>query len=126
MLTGNALKSTARFTALPEIRQPSVPPGAGGPESEGANGNPATNRAQGLPLHVLTEDRAMTHTMAGRIALGVSHFLEHAAAVALGIVLMIVGLGLGVTMIMLPVGVVIGLVGVLLVVGGVFARIDER
>jgi hypothetical protein len=64
--------------------------------------------------------------MAGRIALGVGHFLEHAAAVALGIVLMVVGLGLGVTMIMLPVGVVIGLIGVLLVVGGVFARIDER
>ena len=38
--------------------------------------------------------------------------------------MMIVGLGLGVTMIMLPVGIVIGLLGVGLLVGGLFARID--
>ena len=42
-----------------------------------------------------------------------------------GLVMIIVGLGLGVTMIMLPVGVVVGLLGVLLVVGGLFARIDK-
>lgn len=68
----------------------------------------------------------MGHTTTGRIVLGVGHFLEHAAAVVLGVVLMIVGLGLGVTMIMLPVGIVVGLLGVLLVVGGLFARINER
>ena len=68
----------------------------------------------------------MVHTTTGRIFLGVGHFLEHAAAVIVGLVLMFVGLGLGVTMIMLPVGVVVGLAGVLLVVGGLFARIDER
>lgn len=68
----------------------------------------------------------MAHTIAARrLVLGVSHFLEHAAAVVLGLVLMIVGLALGVTMIMLPVGIVIGLVGVLLLVGGLFARIDR-
>jgi hypothetical protein len=39
---------------------------------------------------------------------------------------MIVGLGLGVTMIMLPVGLAIGLLGVAIVVAGVFARIDQR
>jgi hypothetical protein len=38
---------------------------------------------------------------------------------------MVVGLALGVTMIMLPVGIVVGLAGVLLVVGGLFARIDK-
>ena len=67
----------------------------------------------------------MAHTTTGRIFLGFGHFLEHAAAVVLGLVLMVVGLGLGVTMIMLPVGVVVGLIGVLLVVGGLFARIDK-
>jgi hypothetical protein len=51
------------------------------------------------------------------------HFLGHAAAVVLGFVLIIVGLAMGVTMVLLPAGVVIGLVGVALVVGGVFARI---
>ena len=52
-------------------------------------------------------------------------FVEHAAAVVVGLMLMILGLGLGVTMIMLPVGIVIGLVGVLLVVGGAFARTEK-
>jgi hypothetical protein len=61
-----------------------------------------------------------------RLFLGIGYFLEHAAAVALGLVLMVLGLALGVTMIMLPVGIVVGLVGVLLFVGGLFARIDEK
>jgi hypothetical protein len=56
----------------------------------------------------------------------IAGFFEHAAAVVLGFVLMIVGLALGVTMIMLPVGVVIGLIGVALFVAGIFARLDER
>jgi hypothetical protein len=56
---------------------------------------------------------------------GVARFLEHATAVVLGLVMMIVGLGLGVTMIMLPVGLVIGLLGVAVFVGGLFARINK-
>jgi hypothetical protein len=68
----------------------------------------------------------MVHTTPGRIFLGFAHFLEHAATVFIGLVMIVVGLGLGVTMIMLPVGVVVGLLGVLLVVGGLFARIDAR
>lgn len=51
---------------------------------------------------------------------------EHAATVLLGFVLIIVGLALGVTMIMLPVGVPVGLIGVLLVIGGLFARLDNE
>ena len=64
----------------------------------------------------------MTHTIAWRSIFG---FFEHAAAVVVGLVLMILGLGLGVTMIMLPVGVVIGLVGVAIFVTGLFARFDQ-
>lgn len=68
----------------------------------------------------------MAYTLAVRRAfLGFGRFVEHAAAVVVGLMLMILGLGLGVTMIMLPVGIVIGLVGALLVVGGVFARIEK-
>ena len=37
------------------------------------------------------------------------NILGHVAAVSLGLVLMVVGLAMGVTMIMLPVGVVVGL-----------------
>jgi hypothetical protein len=52
-------------------------------------------------------------------------FLEHAAAVFIGLILIIVGLGLGVTMVLLPVGLPMALIGVLMVVGGLFARITE-
>lgn len=69
----------------------------------------------------------MTHTMSGRQVLsGVGRFFEHAAAVVIGLVMMIVGLGLGVTMVMLPVGIVIGLLGVAVLVAGLFARIDGQ
>jgi hypothetical protein len=56
---------------------------------------------------------------------GIARFLEHAAAVVVGFVMMVVGLALGVTMIMLPAGLVIGLLGVAIFVGGLFARFDE-
>ena len=69
----------------------------------------------------------MAHVTAPRhLWNGVAGFFEHAAAVVLGFVLMVVGLALGVTMIMLPVGVVVGLIGVALFVSGIFARMDER
>jgi hypothetical protein len=50
----------------------------------------------------------------------------HVAAVVVGFALMVAGLGLGVTMIMLPVGLVIGLGGVALFVGGLFAHITPK
>jgi len=56
---------------------------------------------------------------------GIGRFLEHSTAVVLGLIMMIVGLGLGVTMIMLPVGLAIGLLGVAVLIGGLFAHIDE-
>jgi hypothetical protein len=49
------------------------------------------------------------------------HVVGHIAAIVIGLVMMIVGLGLGVTMIMLPVGVVVGLLGVAIFVAGLFA-----
>jgi hypothetical protein len=66
--------------------------------------------------------RAIT---ARRVLKGIGGFFEHAAAVVIGFVMMIVGLALGVTMIMLPVGVVVGLLGVAIFVGGLFAHIDK-
>ena len=50
------------------------------------------------------------------------NFVVHVAAVFVGFVLMIVGLGLGVTIIMLPVGLAVGIVGLLMFIGGLFAR----
>jgi hypothetical protein len=64
----------------------------------------------------------MSHLVTTR---GIVGFVEHAFFVILGFVLMVLGLGLGVTMIMLPVGVVIGLLGFAMFVGGLFARMDR-
>ncbi|HUK36409.1 MAG TPA: hypothetical protein VLV86_20975 [Vicinamibacterales bacterium] len=51
--------------------------------------------------------------------------LGHVAATVIGFVLMVIGLGLSVTMVMLPIGVAIGLTGVALFVGGLFAHIGS-
>jgi len=68
----------------------------------------------------------MTHTIAARrIVDGFLGFFEHAAIVTVGFVLMLIGLALGVTMIMLPAGIVIGLIGVLLIVGGLFTHFSD-
>jgi hypothetical protein len=47
-------------------------------------------------------------------------FLGHMIAVVAGLVLMLVGLGLGVTMVLLPIGLPVGLGGLLLVVWGLY------
>ena len=49
----------------------------------------------------------------------------HTALVILGLAMMVLGLGLSVTMIMLPVGLVIGLIGAGVVTSGLFARLDD-
>lgn len=51
---------------------------------------------------------------------------EHTAFVVVGFVLMVVGLGLGVTIMMLPVGLVIGLLGVAMFVGGLTTHINQH
>ena len=47
------------------------------------------------------------------------------AAVIIGFIMMVVGLGLTATLVMLPVGIVLGLLGVAIFVGGLFAP-DDR
>ena len=54
------------------------------------------------------------------------HVLERIAVLVLGFVMMVVGLGLGVTMIMLPVGVVVGLVGVAVFIEGIFGDFGAK
>jgi hypothetical protein len=49
----------------------------------------------------------------------------HIAAVIIGFLLMVIGLGMGVTMVMLPVGIVLGLLGTAILVGGLFGRIEK-
>jgi len=63
----------------------------------------------------------MSNTVMRRRIIGV---LEHTLAIVIGFLMMIVGLGLGVTMIMLPVGLVIGLAGLALFIGGMCVRFE--
>ena len=63
----------------------------------------------------------MAHLITRRRLIGA---FEHVLAIAVGFVLMVVGLGLGVTMIMLPVGLVIGLIGLALFIGGMCVRFE--
>ena len=68
----------------------------------------------------------MTHVPAHR-SLG-GFFLglvEHTAFVVVGFVLMVLGLGLSVTMIMLPVGLAVGLIGFAMFVGGMTVHIEQ-
>lgn len=67
----------------------------------------------------------MTHAISIRAALsGIGRFLEHTLAVMIGFGMMVVGLALGVTMIMLPAGLAIGLLGACIFVAGLFVRLD--
>ena len=63
-----------------------------------------------------------THQSVGGFFVGL---LEHTAFVVAGFVLMVLGLGLGVTMIMLPVGLVVGLLGLAMFVGGMTVRMGQ-
>ena len=63
----------------------------------------------------------MSHAIARRRLIGV---FEHALAIVLGFVLMVVGLGMSVTMILLPVGLVIGLSGLAMFIGGMCVRFE--
>ena len=64
----------------------------------------------------------MSHVIALRNIVG---FFERAAIATTGSVLMVLGLALGVTMIMLPVGLVIGLIGFAMFVAALFAHIEQ-
>lgn len=62
----------------------------------------------------------------GRLIENAKLVLGHVAAVIVGFALMVFGLGLGVTMVMLPFGLVIGLVGVGVFVWGLLGHLGEK
>jgi hypothetical protein len=66
------------------------------------------------------------HTLSLRHFAGlIGSIIGHSAAVFLGFVMMVLGLALSVTMIMLPVGLVVGILGFLTFVGGLFAHLGQ-
>ena len=52
--------------------------------------------------------------------------MGHLAIALVGFVMMVVGLAMGVTMVLLPVGIVVGLLGVAIFVAGLFGHINGR
>jgi hypothetical protein len=72
------------------------------------------------------QEAAMSDVLAPR---NIGSFLvalfEHAFFVIAGFVLMVVGLGLSVTMIMLPVGLTLGLLGLAMFIGGMTVRMTR-
>jgi len=64
----------------------------------------------------------LTHVAVTRYVRLIESVLGHVAALVVGFALMVFGLGLGVTMIMLPVGLVVGLIGAAIFAGGFFAH----
>jgi hypothetical protein len=68
----------------------------------------------------------MAHVIAPRQIAGfLIGVLEHTFFVVAGFVLMVLGLGLSVTMIMLPVGLAVGLLGFAMFVGGMTVRMGS-
>ena len=74
-----------------------------------------------MTTHWLSDCRLSDCHGAGPVA----SFFGHIAALVIGFVLMVVGLALGVTLIMLPVGIAVGMLGFLMFVGGLFAHIER-
>jgi len=48
--------------------------------------------------------------------------IEHGTAIVVGVVLLILGMGMGVTIVLLPVGIVVGIGGAILFLWGLFGK----
>ena len=62
------------------------------------------------------------HTSGHQLLVSTERILGHATAVVVGFILTIVGLSLGVTMVLLPIGIPVGLAGVMIFMWGMFQR----
>jgi hypothetical protein len=65
------------------------------------------------------------HKLGQMLAKGTGRFLGHSAATVVGVILMIVGLAMGVTMVLLPVGIPVGLGGLFIFLWGLFGRPEK-
>ncbi len=58
--------------------------------------------------------------MGKELAKGTARFVGHGLAVVLGVILMIMGVAMGVSLVLLPFGIPVGLVGLLVFLWGLF------
>lgn len=73
----------------------------------------------------MTENHSMAKEVGKDLATGAGHLLSRAAAAVVGLILMIVGIAMGVTIVMLPIGVPLGLFGLAVFLWGFFGRWPE-
>jgi hypothetical protein len=67
------------------------------------------------------------HESAGvELAKGAGRLAVHVAAIVVGLILMVVGLAMGVTIVMLPFGVPIGLAGLLAFLWGIYGKSEQK
>jgi hypothetical protein len=104
MLGGNA-PEIARCAKVPEFRRCT----GHGPCAFG-------RRQEGVMSHVIARRQILDFVVG---------LVEHVFFVIAGFVLMVVGVGLSVTMIMLPVGLALGLLGFAMFVGGLTVRMNR-
>jgi hypothetical protein len=64
--------------------------------------------------------------MGKELVTGAKRFVGHVVAIVVGLILMIVGVAMGVTLLLLPVGIPLGLVGLGLFLWGIFGRAPEQ
>lgn len=57
---------------------------------------------------------------------GAENFFGHVVAIVAGLILMVVGLAMGVTVVMLPVGIGVGLCGMLALAWGIAGRVKRQ
>jgi hypothetical protein len=72
----------------------------------------------------LSTDMTPPHSIRQIVSV-VMHVLPRIAAIFIGFILMVLGLGMSTTLVMLPVGVLLALLGFALIVGGLFVHIDR-
>jgi hypothetical protein len=70
---------------------------------------------------MMTEQKSATRELLG----GAGRVVAHLAAIVVGLILMIVGIAMGVTLVMLPVGIAVGFAGLFAFLWGVFGRAGE-
>jgi hypothetical protein len=107
-------------SGVPEFRQRWGDDGRGLPRAVAAMS--AKTWARCLRIGSAGREAVMAQTITRDTVLSV---LEHVMFVITGFVLMVVGLGMGVTMVMLPVGLVVGLLGLAMFIGGLFVRMKD-
>jgi len=60
------------------------------------------------------------HSVGHEVMVGTGRFLAHAVALVAGMILMVAGIAMGVTIAMLPIGIPVGFVGLALFLWGLF------